>query len=110
MLLYVDLNMGLEKDKMVRIVFVNDDGKGAYVVVLAGARVVMGLSFFEVGLMMEGGLLKNLVNVVIEEFWGLMNVVMSGSGCDSSVSSASDCYELDMDLGFGKFCWGLGLD
>ena len=54
--------------------------------------------------------MKNSANVVIEEPRGLTNVVTSGSGCDPSVSSASDCYELDTDLGLGKFRWGSGSD
>ena len=107
---YADSNTGLEKDKTVRIVFVNDDDSGAHVVVLAGARAATGSSSPEVGLMMEGGSLKNSANVVIEEPRGLTNVVTSGSGCDPSVSSASDCYELDTDLGLGKFRWGSGSD
>ena len=105
---YAESNTGLEKDKTVRIVFVSDASAGAHIVVLAGASSSASTSHPEVGLLMEGNALRGLTSVFIEEPRGLTNAGTSGSACDPSTSSSNDCFELDANLGLGKFRWGSG--
>ena len=105
---HAESNTGLEKDKTVRIVFVSDDSAGAHVVVLAGASSTASTSDPEVGLLMEGNALRGLTSVFIEEPRGFTNAGTSGSACEPSTSSSNDCFELDANLGLGKFRWGSG--
>ena len=103
---YAESNTGMEKDKTVRIVLMSDESAGAHLVVLAGAATALSSSRPEVGMKIEGMSLRDVNKVFIEEPRGFGNQNTGGVGCDPTVSSTTDCYELDAVLGLGNFRWG----